>query len=137
MSIRMLIVDDRAVVRKELRNILELTESVSVVGEAADGWEAIRLAKDLAPDIVLMDLEMPGLDGFEATRQIKNMHPAPIVIILSVYGDAAQQQKAFACGADGFLVKGADINTMLDLIQNFASRSKHAGQYDENRSQDR
>lgn len=126
MSMRILIVDDRPVVRKELRNIFELTDTISVIGEAADGWEAVRKTKELAPDLVLMDLEMPGMDGFEATRQIKSGQHAPIVIILSVYGDPSQRQQAFECGADGFIVKGTDLKEMLEIIEKFSSTSRES-----------
>jgi DNA-binding NarL/FixJ family response regulator len=122
MSIQILIVDDRAVVRKELRNVLDLTGSVSVVGEASDGWDAVRQAKALKPDIVLMDLEMPGLDGFEATRQIKAQRLARTVIILTVYADEANQEKALDAGADAFVVKGTDLRTLLDLFENFSQQ---------------
>lgn len=120
MAIQILIVDDRAVVRDELRNVLSLSGLISVVGEAADGWEAIRQAKALKPDIVLMDLEMPGLDGFEATRQIKTMHLAQTVIAFSVYDDSTNQQKARDAGADAFVVKGTDLNKMLELFNQFS-----------------
>jgi DNA-binding NarL/FixJ family response regulator len=119
---RILIVDDREVVRKELRNLLELTGSAIVVGEAADGWEAIRQAKALNPEIVLMDLEMPGLDGFQATRQIKALQLAKTVIIFTVYADPDSQQKAHAAGADAFFVKGTDLHTLLELFDHFSPR---------------
>jgi len=117
MTNRILIVDDRAVVRDELHRVLEMLGSVTVVGKAVDGWDALRQAKVLRPDIVLMDLEMPGLDGFEATRQIKALHLARKVIVLTVYGDVFNQQKAMEAGADAFIVKGTDLRTMLDLFE--------------------
>lgn len=121
MAIQILIVDDRAVVRDELRNVFSLSGLISVIGEAADGLEAIQQAKALRPDIVLMDLEMPGLDGFEATRQIKVLHLAPAVVVFSVYDDAANQQKARDAGADAFVVKGTDLNKMLDLFHQISN----------------
>jgi DNA-binding NarL/FixJ family response regulator len=122
MAIQILIVDDRAVVRKELRHVLDLTETVFVVGEAVDGWDAVRQAKALKPDIVLMDLEMPGLDGFEATRQIKALRLVRAVIIFTVYSDAENQQKAREAGADAFIAKGTDLHTLLDLFEQFANQ---------------
>lgn len=122
MAIQILIVDDRAVVRKELRHLLELTGRVAVAGEAADGWEAVRQAAALNPDIVLMDLEMPGLDGFEATRQIKARRLARAVIVFTVYGDADSREKALAAGADAFVVKGADLSELLALFEQLAGR---------------
>lgn len=122
MKIRILLVDDRAVVREELRNLFSLTGTVSVVGEAADGWEALHLAKELKPDIVLMDLEMPGLDGFEATRQIKAMHLARTVIIFTVYADAANRRKAMEAGADAFIVKGTELTKLLEIFEQTSQR---------------
>lgn len=119
MSLQVLIVDDRAVVRSEMRNLLELVGSIRVVGEAENGWEAVQMAKVLQPDIVLMDLEMPGLDGFEATRQIKTQRLAPVVIVFTVYSSAFYQQKAKEAGADAFIVKGTDIYTILKAFEPF------------------
>lgn len=120
MAIQLLIVDDRAVVRKELRHLLELTGRVAVIGEAADGWEAVCQARTLNPDIVLMDLEMPGLDGFEATRQIKSLHLARAVIVFTVYGDPASRRRALDAGADAFIVKGAGLDELLASFDQFA-----------------
>jgi len=122
MTSRILIVDDRAVVRKELRHVLELTGAVTVIGEAIDGWDAINQAKKLKPDIVLIDLEMPGLDGFEATRRIKTLNLAKTVIIHTVYTDDVYQKKAVEVGADAFLVKGTDIQTLLILFEKFSGQ---------------
>jgi DNA-binding NarL/FixJ family response regulator len=120
MATQILIVDDRAVVRKELRNVLDLIGSVSVIGEAADGWDAIRQTEALKPDIVLMDLEMPGLDGFEATRQIKALHLARTVIVFTIYDTGDNRKKALEAGADAFIVKGTDLGALLDLFEQFS-----------------
>jgi DNA-binding NarL/FixJ family response regulator len=122
MTAQILIVDDSAVVRRELRNVLDLTGAVLVVGEAADGREAVRQAKVLKPDVVLMDLEIPVLDGFEATRQIKALHLARAVIILTVYASAANQKRAMEAGADAFIVKGTDLRKLLDLFNQYSQR---------------
>jgi DNA-binding NarL/FixJ family response regulator len=119
MTIKILIVDDRAVVRAELRTVLELSDTITVVGEAADGWEALRQAEKLKPDIVLLDLEMPGLDGFEATRRIKAQHLARTVIIFTVYSSEANRLKAIEAGADAFLIKGIDLLTLLNTFETF------------------
>ena len=115
-SIRVLIVDDFDRVRSELRSLLELTGSVMVVGEAADGQEAVRLAAELNPDVILMDLEMPGVNGFEATRQIKSQFPALRVVILSVHARLKEQEAARIAGADEFIVKGADYKALINAI---------------------
>lgn len=122
MTIQLLLVDDRDVVREELRHVLDLTGSVRLVGEAADGWEAVRQAERLHPDIVLMDLEMPGLDGFEATRQIKARGLARAVVVFTVYASAPYRQKALEAGADAFIFKGTDLRALLDLFDQFALR---------------
>ena len=114
--IRALLVDDAAQVRQDLRQLLELSGLVHVTGEAGDGLEAVRLAAELAPDVIVMDLEMPGLDGFEATRRIKAHRPAPRVVILSVHAGAAEQENAQAAGADSFVVKGAPYDCLMKAI---------------------
>ncbi len=122
MTIQILIVDDRAVVRKELRNVLDLSTNITIIGEAAGGQEAILKAGTLKPDIVLMDLEMPGVDGFEATRQIKAQQLARKVIAFTVYADAHHEQKALQAGADAFVVKGTDVRTLLDLFEQLVNQ---------------
>lgn len=114
--LRVLIVDDFDRVRSELRSLLDLTDSVTVVGEAVDGQEAVHLAGELVPDVILMDLEMPGVNGFDATRQIKSRTPAPHVVILSVHARLVEQEAAHAAGADEFIVKGADYKALIDAI---------------------
>jgi DNA-binding NarL/FixJ family response regulator len=114
--LRVLLVDDSVQVRHELRQLLELSGMVQIVGEAGDGLEAVRLAAELSPEAIVMDLEMPVLDGFEATRRIKTQMPAQRIVILSVHAGAETEQRARAAGADSFVVKGSDYRTLLNAI---------------------
>ncbi|MCL4559129.1 MAG: response regulator transcription factor [Chloroflexi bacterium] len=116
---KILIVDDYASVRADLRTILELLNDVIVVGEAATGEEALRQAKSLEPDIVLMDLEMPGMNGWSAIRSIKASPQAPKIYVLTVHGDPAAEQAAFRAGADAFFVKGQDSDHLLKKLLSF------------------
>ena len=113
---RVLIVDDNSQVRQELRMLLQLAGDIEIVGEAADGQEATHLAHALHPDVVLMDLEMPVLDGYEATRQIKSSCPSCRVVALTVHGYEGARQKAMQAGADLFLVKGAEVESLVQAI---------------------
>jgi len=113
---RVLIVDDSPQVRQELRTLLTLAGDIEIVGEAADGLEAIRLAEALQPEVILMDLEMPVMDGYEAARQIKSRWPACRVVALTVHGYEAARQKASQAGVDVFLVKGVSVETLVQAI---------------------
>ena len=120
-SIRVLIVDDMAQVRQDLRTVLPLAGEaaglqIEVVGEASDGQEAIQRAAALEPDVVLMDLEMPVMGGYEATRQIKGRWPSCRVIALTMHGYEAARQQALQAGVDGFIVKGAPVETLVQAI---------------------
>ena len=120
-SIRVLIVDDLPQVRQGLVSILNLAARrirprIEVAGEAQNGMEAIRQARTLHPDVILMDLEMPILDGYEATRQIKAEQPGERVIILSIHVGGEEQQRAREAGADGFVVKGACYQDLVNAI---------------------
>lgn len=114
--VRVLIVDDRPQVLQDLRQLLELTGMIEIAGEARNGAEAIRLAAELAPDAIVMDLEMPGMDGYEATRRIKSQVRTVRVIILSVHADPEEQQRALAAGADAFVTKGASYEVLVNAI---------------------
>jgi DNA-binding NarL/FixJ family response regulator len=114
---RILIVDDIPQVRQALRLLLDLSSRVEVVGEAANGLEAVLQAEALLPDAILMDLEMPALDGFEAARRIKARRPGCRVIALSVHSYPLARQKAAQAGMDGFVEKGAPLAEILRLIE--------------------
>lgn len=103
--IRILIADDHTLVRRGLRAILKYMENVEVVGEATDGIEAVHLVKELAPDIVVMDVSMPRLDGIGATNQIQQLGLSTYVVVLSMYDDPDLVKKALQTGAQGYLVK--------------------------------
>jgi len=113
---RVLIVDDSPQVRQELRTLLTLAGDIEIVGEAANGLEAIRLAEALQPEVILMDLEMPVMDGYEAARQIKSRWPACRVVALTVHGYEAARQRASQAGVDVFLVKGVSVETLVQAI---------------------
>jgi len=105
MAIRLLLVDDDAGFRGTLRELLEQRVEAQVLGEAGSGEEAIRLTDDLRPDIVLMDLAMPRMNGLEATRQLKARWPNLVVIILTVHDEEISRRMAMAAGAAAFLEK--------------------------------
>ena len=104
-KIRVLLADDHGVVRKGLRLLLEEHPEVEVVGEAADGREAVRLTRELSPDIVLMDIAMPLLNGIDAAAQIRTQSERTGVIILSMYSDEGYLVRALNAGARGYLLK--------------------------------
>jgi len=118
--IRVLIADDHLHSRCGLRVLLATSPEVEVVGEAADGQEALHLVNEYQPDVVLMDIRMPVLDGLEATRIIKNKWPEVKVILLTMR--AAYKADALATGADGFLLKGCPTEYLLQAIS-FPHRS--------------
>lgn len=118
--IRVLLAEDHAVVREGTRSILEADPTISVIGEAADGAEAVDLARDLAPDVVLLDMAMPVLNGVEATRRIRSLEPPPYVLLLSAYDDVDYAQAALAAGASGYLLKIAHAADVVAAIHSVA-----------------
>ncbi len=113
-SIRILLADDHGVVRKGLRFLIERQSGMEVVGEAQDGREAVRLAEELNPTIIIMDIAMPKLNGIDATAQIVKRDPGIGVIILSMHSDEGYLVRVLAAGARGYLLKDS---AELDLVQ--------------------
>ncbi len=117
MSIRVLIVDDQALVRSGFRLILEGRPDLEVVGEAEDGEEAVRLAGELEPDVILLDIRMPALDGIEATRRIVASGSAARVLVLTTFDLDEYVYGAIRAGASGFLLKDVRPNDLVDAIR--------------------
>ncbi len=115
--IRVFIADDHLIVRKGLRLILETAEDMTVVGEAADGAEAVRLASVLQPDVVLMDLRMPGMDGLTAIERLQATHPHIAVVILTTYNEDELMVRGLQAEARGYLLKDTDRETLLHTIR--------------------
>ncbi|MFC1879574.1 response regulator transcription factor [Chloroflexota bacterium] len=111
-----LIVDDRFASRKGMKALLATEAEIKIAGEAVDGRQAVRLVGEVKPAVVLMDARMPGMDGLEATRIIKDRWPQVKVIVLSMY--PGYQADALAAGADAFLVKGCPVDKLLEAILN-------------------
>ena len=121
MTLRVLLADDHPVVRSGLRALLGTIEGIEVVGEAADGEAAVREAQLLRPDIVLMDVRMPGLDGVEATRRIRTAVPASAVLVLTMFEDDATVFTAMQAGARGYLLKGAEQDEIVGALRAVAA----------------
>jgi DNA-binding NarL/FixJ family response regulator len=115
--IRVLIVDDHAVVRRGLEQLIESAPDLECVGAASDGGEAVRLAEEHEPDVVLMDLSMPVLDGIEATRRIVAARPGVHVVVLTSFDDQRRILDALGAGATGYLLKDAEPDEVLTAIR--------------------
>ena len=115
--IKVLIVDDHAVLRQALKMLLENQQEVDVVGDAGNGREALEACERLHPDVVLMDMVMPGLNGLEATRQIRRRVPKAKILILTGYMEDEQILAALRAGASGYVVKKSDVQELLLGIQ--------------------
>ncbi len=115
--IKILIADDHAVVREGTRQILEQEPDLEVVGEAADGEEAVRLAGNSKPDVAIIDIAMPKLDGIEATKRIKMLYPAITVLILTAYDDDQFVFSLLEAGAAGYLLKSVRGRELIDAVR--------------------
>src|SRR5512134_613903 len=123
--IRILIADDHAMVRRGMRDFLELHEDLAVIGEAADGAAAIALTAELEPDVVVMDLLMPVVDGIAATATIKAAHPDVEVVALTSFIEESRVVAAIEAGASGFLLKDADADDLAAAIRAAAAGEVH------------
>jgi NarL family two-component system response regulator LiaR len=121
-TVRLLIVDDHAVVRQGLRGFLRLQEGIAVVGEAASAAEAVEIAGNVSPDVVLLDLVMPDGNGISVLRRLIDVAPGVRVLVLTSFADDAQIFAAMAAGASGYLLKDIDPQALADAI-----RDVHAG----------
>ncbi|MGZ6123360.1 MAG: response regulator [Myxococcales bacterium] len=119
-GLRLLLVDDHALVRAGLRSLLHDVRGIEVVAEAGNGRDALRLIEELHPEIVLMDISMPVLNGFEAARRVVREHPQTRVLMISMHADEQYVSQAFAAGAMGYLLKSAEpdeLQAALDAIR--------------------
>ena len=116
-AIRLLIADDHLIVRQGLRLILETEDGFELVGEASDGAEAVQLAGELHPDVILMDLRMPGMDGLTAIEQLAEKQPEIAIVILTTFNEDELMVRGLRAGAKGFLLKDTDRETLFDSIR--------------------
>ncbi|HEY72955.1 MAG: DNA-binding response regulator [Chloroflexi bacterium] len=123
-QIKVMIVDDHPVFRQGLRNILAAHEDLSIVGEASDGGEAVKLAQELLPDVVMMDINLPTLNGLQATRELQRLCPQVNIIMLTAYDDKEQIYHAIRSGASAYHAKDVSPKRLVDVIRHVSQ-----GQY--------
>ncbi len=119
-KIRIVIADDHPVVRTGLRLMLDMEERIELVGEAADGVAAIHLVSELVPDVVLMDLRMPAMDGLEAIEQIRAKFPHIAIIVLTTYDEDELMLRSLQAGVRGYLLKDSGLETVLQAVERAA-----------------
>lgn len=115
--IRVMITDDHLIVREGLRLILETTDEIEIVGEARDGAECLALVANLKPDVILMDLQMPNMDGITAIGHLRRDHPEIAIVILTTFNEDEMMLRGLQAGARGYLLKDTDRENLLDTIQ--------------------
>jgi len=120
-TIRILVADDQTITRTGLRNLLASVEGIEIVGEAGDGAQVIDLADKLEPDVILMDLRMPVVNGIEATRRIHRASPHIGILVVTVFEDDTSVFPAIRAGARGYLLKNADLDELVRAIRTVAS----------------
>ncbi len=116
-SIKILLAEDHAVVRESIREALTREPEFTIVGEASNGDEAVDLARKLKPDVILMDVAMPKLNGIEATRQIKSFHPTVSILVLTAYDDEQYIFSVLSAGAAGYLLKDVGVSDLVEAIK--------------------
>ncbi|KXS34300.1 MAG: Two-component system regulatory protein [Idiomarina sp. T82-3] len=115
--IRVLLVDDQTLIRQGLESLLTMSDALTICGQASDGEEAINVIDSVQPDVVLMDIRMPRMDGIEATRHLRQTHPQLPILILTTFDDHELIIKAIAAGAKGYLLKDVSLETLVDAIR--------------------
>ncbi len=118
--IRVLLVDDQTLVRQGIRSLLELSQTITVAGEASDGEEALELLETLKPDVMLLDLRMPRLDGLGVLRALQNRADAPPTLILTTFDDDELVLGGLRLGAKGYLLKDVSLTQLLDAVETLA-----------------
>lgn len=126
-DITVLLVDDHALVRKGFRRLLEDEQGIQVVGEAKDGAEAVRVAHELKPQVIVMDMSMPGLNGIQACVEILKVLPRTAILMLSMYSEEAQVRNAIKAGAKGYVLKNADDVDLAAAIRDVAAGKRVVG----------
>ncbi len=116
-SVRILLAEDHILVRNSLRNVLGLTPGLEVVGEASNGYEALELCRTLQPDLVLMDVRMPEMDGLQATRAIKREHPGIAVLMVTMYENPDYLLEAVNAGAAGYILKDTPATRLINAVR--------------------
>jgi len=116
-GIRLLIADDQALVRGALGALLDLEPDLTVIGMASDGAEALRLAEELRPDVCLMDIQMPGMDGVEATRRVREASPTTRILIVTTFARPGYLRSALDAGASGFIVKDTPAEQLAEAVR--------------------
>jgi two-component system response regulator DegU len=119
--ISVLIADDHTMLRQGLKQILELEDDIEVVAQASNGSEAIQLAKEHRPDVILMDINMPGINGLQAIKQIKDERLTSRIIVLTIHEDREYLFKTLQMGAEGYVLKDAEPKVLVDAIRNVHS----------------
>ncbi len=121
---RILIVDDALAVRESLAWLLEDEPGLTVAGSASTGSEAVSQAAELNPDLVILDIELPDMDGFSVARQLKAMPNPPLVVLLSIHGDAPSRQRGAEAGCDAYVEKGAGWPQLLSVLKKILDGNK-------------
>jgi len=116
-KLKILLAENHVVVRESIRQLLEHQANFEVIGEASDGEEAVRMARQLKPDVIIMDISMPNLNGIEATKQIKALHPSAVILILTAYDYEQYIFPLLEAGAAGYLLKDIGSRELVEAIQ--------------------
>jgi DNA-binding NarL/FixJ family response regulator len=123
--LRILLADDHVTVRQGLKMLIESQDDMTVVSEASDGTAAVEQARTVRPDVVVMDISMPGMNGLVATRTLKQIQPDSVIVILTRHGDDAYLQELLRAGADGYVLKQSAASELLQAIRATAARGQY------------